>query len=88
MNIWENSKWQLYYATKPCRKGLRVHYEKGVEPEVKRAIRDCIKWLRSEYVFPKRVNLYVKSAERIKAKTVIEYAELFSDRRIEMQNLS
>ena len=68
MNIWENSKWQLYYATKPCRKGLRVHYEKGVEPEVKRAIRDCIKWLRSEYVFPKRVNLYVKSAERIKAQ--------------------
>lgn len=68
MNIWTIDKWKKYYGEHPHRSGLRVRYEKSVDPEVKRAIKECIWWLRSEYVFPKRVRLYVKSARRIKAK--------------------
>lgn len=68
MNIWTIDKWKDYYSEHPHRSGLRVRYEKSVDPEVKRAIRECVCWLRSEYVFPKRVQLYVKSARRIRAK--------------------
>lgn len=68
MDIWKTKKWQKYYNGRIYRSGLRIRYEKNVEPEVKRAIRECAEWLRLEYVFPKRVNMYVKSTERIKAK--------------------
>lgn len=68
MNIWRTNKWQDYYKTRFCRSGLRIDYEKSVDPEVKRAIKEFVSWLRTEYIFPKRVRMYVKSARRIKAK--------------------
>ncbi|MBQ7335998.1 MAG: hypothetical protein IJW92_05960 [Clostridia bacterium] len=68
MDIWLIEKWQDYYKDHPCRSGLRVYYDKNVDPEVKRAIKECVAWLRREYVFPKRVRMYVKSNRRIKAK--------------------
>ena len=67
MNIWKITKWQDYYDGHPHRSGLRVRYEKNVDFEVKRAIKECVEWLRSEYVFPKRVRMYVKASRRIKA---------------------
>ena len=67
MNIWKSTKWKSYYKNADQRQGIRIRYEKGVDPEVKRAIGDFINWLRSEYVFPKRVNLYVKAERRIRA---------------------
>lgn len=68
MNVWNLKRWKNYYKTRTYRGGLRVRYEKGVDCEVKRAIRECVGWLRSEFEFPKRVNLYVKSERRIRAK--------------------
>ena len=68
MNIWRMTKWHNFYNSRPCRSGLRVDFEKNVHPEVKRAIKEFIVWLRSEYVFPKRVRIYIKSTERIKAR--------------------
>ena len=68
MNIWKIDKWKKYYTEHPHRKSLRVRYEKNVDSEVKRAIKECVNWLRSEYVFPKRVHIYVKETGRIKAK--------------------
>ena len=67
MNIWEIDDWQDYYKDNPHRKGLRVRFEQDVNPEVKRAIKECIRWLRSKYDFPKRVRMYVKANRRIRA---------------------
>ncbi len=68
MNLLKTQKWMDYYNNHNHRSGIRVRYEKNVDPEVKRAIGECIKWLRKTYDFPKRVNLYVKSSARIKSK--------------------
>lgn len=68
MDIWTTTKWKKYYNNRPHRCGLRVRFDKDVDPEVKRAIKDCISWLRSEYIFPKRVRVYIKADRRIKAQ--------------------
>ena len=68
MNIWKMKKWQEYYKDHPCRSGIRVRYEKEVDSEVKRAIKECLYWLRTEYTFPKRIRLYVKAERRIRAQ--------------------
>lgn len=66
-SIWKSKRWQHYYDTDVTRSGLRVYFEKDVHGDVKRACKDMIKWLRSQYVFPKRVRLYVKASKRIKS---------------------
>jgi len=68
MDIWTSERWKLYYSVREHRSGLYVDYEKTVDPNVKRAISEFVKWLRSEYVFPKRVRVYVKAKEFIKAR--------------------
>ena len=68
MNIWKTKKWQSFYVDNTHRHGMHIIYEQGVDAEVHRAISDCAKWLRSKYLFPKRVRIYVKSARRIKAQ--------------------
>ena len=67
MNVWKTKKWYEYYRFHHCRSGLRIRYEKNVNSEVKRAINEFVCWLRNEYVFPKRINMYVKEKRRIKA---------------------
>jgi len=69
MHLWTIEKWikHLHYDTVPYRKGLRLRFDKDVNPEVKRAIQEFCKWLRSEYFFPVRVPVYIKAQERIKA---------------------
>lgn len=67
MDVWKIKKWQSIYKQSPKRSGLRIRYDKGVDPEVKRAIGEFAVWLRSEYVFPMRVPIYVKPTVKIKA---------------------
>ena len=68
MNIWTNDRWKKYYGEHPSPSGLRVRCEKSIDPEVTRAIKECVKWLRSKYIFPKRVRVYVKASRRVMAK--------------------
>ena len=68
MNLWEMEKWRDYYRDKSYRKGLRIDFDKEVDPEVRRAIKEFASWLRMQYEFPKRVRMYVKSSRRIKAR--------------------
>lgn len=68
MDIWQMTKWKKYYDKHPCRKGLRLHYDKSIHPEVKRAVNEYIKWLRTKYLFPKRVCIYVRSKKQIRAR--------------------
>jgi len=69
MHIWTIRKWEKIYGAdyEKLRHGLSVRYERGVDPEVKRACMEFCKWIRNEYFFPQRVKIYVKASERIKA---------------------
>ncbi len=69
MHIWTITDWEKNLQENSSRRtGLRFRYEKSVEPEVKRACTQFAKWLRSEYFFPLRVVVYVKSGKTIRAK--------------------
>lgn len=69
-HIWYLNNWKKHInsTTQACCSGLRMHYHKGVHPEVRIALSQFATWLRSEYYFPLRVNVYVKETRRIKAK--------------------
>ena len=67
MDIWKKRDWEKYYNGRDYRSGLRVRYEKSVDPEVSQAIKSFAAWLRKEYKFPKRVVVYVKGDRRIKS---------------------
>jgi len=66
MNVWLSQKWRAFYDKHPHRTGLRVRFEKGVDPEVRRACMEFCDWLRSEYEFPMRVVVYVKACEQVR----------------------
>ncbi len=67
MNIWEETAWKNIYENSDVRSGLRLKSEKNVDAEVKRACKEFCKWLRTQYYFPIRVPIYLKSSYKIKA---------------------
>ena len=67
MHIWTIAKWRKYYLVPPARKGLRLKFDKEVNPEVRKACKEFAKWLRGKYYFPIRVPLYLKASKRIKS---------------------
>ena len=68
-HIWTIEKWTRNPAIiEESRKtGLRLRFEKDVDPDVKRECLKFAKWLRKEYRFPVRVCVYIKNKRRIKA---------------------
>lgn len=68
MHLWELEKWKKTYANANVRRGLRVRYESNVDEEVKAAIRRFLLWIRWQYDFPMRVQMYVKASESIRAQ--------------------
>ena len=46
---------------------IHMRFDKSVEPEVKRACKEFVKWIGVEYGFPKELHLYIKGAIEIKA---------------------
>ena len=70
MHIWTMEKWtKLYNISDPKhRTGVRLKFEKKVDPEVRRACKEFLSWLRKEYFFPIRVPIYIKATKKIKAK--------------------
>ena len=68
MDIWKIERWKNFYQNRPRRVGVRLYSEKDVDPEVRRAIMECLSWLRSKYTFPKRVRIYLKADRRIRAQ--------------------
>ncbi len=68
MHIWTITKWEKYYPDNlDTRKGLRLKFDKEVDPEVRRACKEFCHWLRSEYYFPIRVPIYLKASKKIRA---------------------
>ncbi len=68
--LWTMERWKKVPSinNKNRRHGLRLRIDRDVDPVVRRACKDFAQWLRSEYAFPVRVRVYVKSFYRIKAK--------------------
>lgn len=68
--VWCLSKWKKYIevTTEGHKCGLRMRYEYGVNPEVRKQLDKFVKWLRQEFIFPLRLNVYVKQAKYIMAK--------------------
>ena len=70
MHIWTLTNWQEKYIPydPDRRRGIRIIFDKDVDVEVRRACKEFCKWLRKEYIFPKRVAIYIKAAETIRAR--------------------
>jgi len=69
-HIWYCNDWEKYIKSDDVmlKKGLRLHINSDVDSAVRLFISDFAKWLRKEFEFPLRVNVYVKASYRIKAK--------------------
>ena len=67
MHIWTIENWTKHLAPiEERRTGLRLRFDRDVDPEVKAACKAFCGWLRSEYYFPLRIPVYVKSARRVR----------------------
>lgn len=66
-NLWNSTKWKTKYKDAKHKRGIKIDYEKDTHPEVKRACREYIAWIRVQFFFPKRVRIYVKNANRVKS---------------------
>lgn len=53
-------------AAMPGRRGgIRLRFDPAVDPEVRRALMQFVRWLQTQYAFPVRLPVYVRAAERL-----------------------
>ena len=74
--LWECKDWSRYVSS-DCRTGIRLRFDKNVDPEVKRACKEYVCWLREYYEFPMRVPIYFKEAPYVKMSTGERCSALF-----------
>lgn len=67
MHVWNMVYWKRFYKQADIRSGLRLHCDKTLDSQVKRACKEFCAWLRDNYTFPLRVNIYLKDSDRIRA---------------------
>ena len=68
-HIWTIENWTKNLGTiEERRTGLRLRFDAEVNEEVKTACNAFFKWLRSEYYFPLRIPVYIKSARRVRTR--------------------
>ena len=70
MHILYSQNWKkvLDIESLEIMRGLRVRVDRGVDDKVRSFCLDFAKWLRKEFGFPLRVNIYIKESYRIRAK--------------------
>lgn len=59
--------WQRFQRTtgQPESAGLSLHFDKGIEPELRKKYVRLAAFLRSHYCFPIHVHVYIKNSETI-----------------------
>ena len=67
MDIWLTDNYKYLKDYSKVRKGIRLRFCKGINPDLKEAILRFVQWLRKSYEFPIRVPIYFKSNYAIKA---------------------
>ena len=64
MKLWKCDHWDLYLY-QDRRTGVRLRFDKGVDPEVRRACLTFVQWMRKNFDFPIRIPIYLKNKEFI-----------------------
>lgn len=64
MKLWKCNDWDIYLC-KDRRTGIRLRFDKGVNPEVRRACLEFVQWIRKNFDFPIRIPIYFKNKEFI-----------------------
>lgn len=62
MNLWQRFEIAHYNGEN---RGLSLHFEKGVHPELRRLFMKLAKGLRARYAFPVHVSVYIKSSRKV-----------------------
>ena len=63
-NLWNRFLLTNYKEKKSC--NLKLHFEKGIEPDLKALYIELGKWLRKTYCFPLVLNVYIINAETVR----------------------
>lgn len=68
MTIWNKQDWYnvLDYENNLYRYGLRLRFDKGIDPVLRNSCLKFAAWLRQEYEFPIRVPIYFKNKAYLK----------------------
>ena len=66
--LWAFCDWSQYLHGE-YRCGVRLRFDQGVDPEVRRACKQFVNWLREWYEFPVRVPIYFKNKKQIKSRS-------------------
>lgn len=80
MHLWKLEKWKKCYCEDNLKSGLYLRFNKGVDPQIKKAAKNFCKWLPKKYYFPLRVTVQIVDSYRVKA----EYGELVCVRFIKL----
>lgn len=68
MNPWKNKQWHKFYDNcQAAQTGLRLHFQQGIDSVLRSVFLDFARWLRINYPFPVRINVYIKNSNSIKA---------------------
>ncbi len=68
MNVLISSNWQSVYKNITIPSGLYSRFEKGIHPYIRKTIIFYLQWLREEYHFPIRLNVYCKRGRKIRCR--------------------
>ncbi|MBP3855301.1 MAG: hypothetical protein IK990_06785 [Ruminiclostridium sp.] len=78
MNPWKCEDWKSFYTDKPgLRTGLRLHFEPGIDSTLRKFFLLFAAWLRKNYPFPIRVNVYIKHTKTLRAKDGTQVSATF-----------
>ena len=87
-NPWTMNRWESRTSkdVPEFRSGLRLRFDRDVAPEIRRGCLAFAKWLREYYVFPVRVPVYGKAAERVRAMDgEMVYGTCFCPERLDVE---
>lgn len=74
--LWTCADWNMYVAPN-CRAGIRLRIDPGTDPEVRRACKEFVQWMRSYYIFPMRVPIYLKNREYVVSRSGEQCSAIF-----------
>ena len=63
MNLWQNFEIKREPPFKNC--GFSLHFEPGIDAEMRRQYCAFARWLRKTYMFPVHINVYLLHTEKI-----------------------
>ena len=67
MNLWQKFERKRNISYTDC--DFSFHFEKGIEPDLKRKYICFAKWLRKNYFFPVHINIYVLDCEQVRLRS-------------------